>query len=161
MGYTEGFKKSVVQKLLMPNSLGINALSREIGINRRTIYDWREAYRNDILNSTTDHELIPEDWPFEAKYDSVIESKKITDENLGEWLRKNGIKTEHLEKWGEEIKNIVRNKDNNDELKKANKKIRELEKELHTKDKALAEAATLLLLKKKMDAFWEKEEEKL
>src|SRR4030042_4953896 len=92
MGHTEGFKKAVVQKLLMPNSIGINALSREVGINRRTIFDWRGENKNDILNSKKDHELIPEDWPFEAKYEAVIESKQFTDEKLGEWLRKNGVK---------------------------------------------------------------------
>jgi transposase-like protein len=160
MGHTEGFKKAVVQKLLMPNSIGINALSREVGINRRTIYDWRETYRNDILNDNKDHELLPEDWPFEAKYDAVIESKRISDENLGEWLRTNGIRTEHLEKWGEELKDMAKNKDNNDELKKANKRIKELEKELRIKDKALSEAAALLLLKKKLEVLWENEEER-
>ena len=160
MGHTEGFKKAVVQKLLMPNSIGINALSREVGINRRTIYDWREEYKNDILNSKKDHELIPEDWPFEAKYEAVIESKQFTDEKLGEWLRKNGVKTEHLEKWNEELKAMAKSKDNNDELKKANKRIKELEKELRIKEKALVEAAALLLLKKKVELLWGDEEEK-
>lgn len=160
MGHTEGFKKAVVQKLLMPNSIGINALSREIGINRRTIFDWREEYKNDILNSKKDHELIPEDWPFEVKYEAVIESKQFTDEKLGEWLRKNGVKTEHLEKWNEELKAMAKSKDNNDELKKANKRIKELERELRIKEKALVEAAALLLLKKKVELLWGDEEEK-
>lgn len=160
MGHTVGFKKAVVQKLLMPDSIGINALSREIGINRRTIFDWRNEYKNDILNSEKDHELLPEDWPYEAKYEAVIESKQITDEKLGEWLRINGVKTDHLEKWNEELKAMAKSKDNNDELKKANKRIKELERELRIKEKALAEAAALLLLKKKVDLLWGKEDEK-
>ena len=55
---------------------------------------------------------------------------------------------------------MAKNKDNNDELKKANKRIKELEKELRIKDKALSEAAALLLLKKKLEVLWENEEEK-
>ena len=33
-------------------------------------------------------------------------------------------------------------------------KIKELEREIHRKDKALAETATLLILKKKADLIW-------
>ena len=75
-------------------------------------------------------------------------------------LRKNGVKTEHLEKWNEELKAMAKSKDNNDELKKANKRIKELERELRIKEKALVEAAALLLLKKKVELFWGDEEEK-
>lgn len=34
------------------------------------------------------------------------------------------------------------------------KRIRELERELHRKDQALAEAAALLILRKKLNALW-------
>lgn len=34
------------------------------------------------------------------------------------------------------------------------KRIRQLEQELRRKDKALAEAAALLILQKKLDAYW-------
>ncbi len=45
-------------------------------------------------------------------------------------------------------------------VKVERKRIRELEKELHRKEKALAEAAALLILRKKTAAIWgEKEEE--
>lgn len=160
MGYTEGFKKAVVTKLLMPNSIGITALSNELDINRRTIYDWREKYKKDIIENKTEVELMPEDWSYEMKYEAVIESKQLQEEDLGKWLRENGVKSEHLEKWSEELKNMAKHKDNNDELKTANKRIKELEKELRRKDKALAEASALLLLKKKADIIWGDEEEK-
>jgi hypothetical protein len=39
------------------------------------------------------------------------------------------------------------------------KKVKQLEKELRRKDKALAEAAALLILKKKADLLWGSEED--
>lgn len=41
-----------------------------------------------------------------------------------------------------------------EEARRDKKRIYELEKELRRKEKALAEAATLLVLQKKLDAFW-------
>ena len=38
------------------------------------------------------------------------------------------------------------------------KRVKKLEKELRRKDKALAEVTALLVLQKKMDAFWEAKE---
>lgn len=163
MSYTEGFKKGIVKKLLLQNNSGVNELSRETGINRRTIFDWRKKYNCDIIKEIKENnntELTPEDWPYEYKYDIVIESSQITDEDLGLWLRENGVKTEHIEKWKEDFRIMAKQKDNNDELKKAKERIKELEKELKIKEKALAEASTLLVLKKKYSLIWEDEEEK-
>jgi len=163
MSYTEGFKKGIVKKLLLQNNSGVNELSRETGINRRTIFDWRKKYNCDIIKDIKENkntELTPEDWPFEFKYDIVLESSQIANEDLGLWLRENGVKTDHIEKWKEDFRVMAKQKDNNDELKKANTRIKELEKELKIKEKALAEASTLLVLKKKYSLIWEDEEEK-
>ncbi|WP_412033951.1 hypothetical protein, partial [Escherichia coli] len=44
-------------------------------------------------------------------------------------------------------------------LRDAKNKLRELEKELKRKDKALAEAAALLILREKFNALWDNSEE--
>ena len=45
--------------LLMPNNIGITALSNQLEINRRTIFDWREKYKKDIIESQKETELYP------------------------------------------------------------------------------------------------------
>jgi transposase len=47
----------------------------------------------------------------------------------------------------------------NGALKEEQKRAKQLEKELQKKEKALAEAATLLLLRKKAQAIWGDDEE--
>ena len=45
------------------------------------------------------------------------------------------------------------------EHKADKKRIKELERELRRKEKALAEAAALLVLRKKFNAYWEEKED--
>ncbi len=46
----------------------------------------------------------------------------------------------------------------NDEIRELKKKNKELERELHRKDKALAEMSALVVLKKKVELLWGDEE---
>ena len=83
----------------------------------------------------------------------------LTDEDQGEWLRKNGIHSDHIEKWKEEIFDAM-NQNNKDkqEIKKLKEENKQLQRELNKKDKALAEVTALLALKKKLSHLWEDEE---
>lgn len=90
----------------------------------------------------------------------IFESKSLSPEAKGEWLRKNGIHSEHLVLWEQELRDQVNNKASKDKetIKKLKKKNRDLEKELERKEKALAEMAALMVLKKKAEAIWGDEE---
>lgn len=163
MTHNEGFKKAMVEKLLIPGGIGITALSKKTGIPRRTLFDWRKKYcsANDIDLKVT---RSPRELPLLAKYEAILESTSLEEENFGRWLRLRGLKSEHLEKWKDEIRDMAKkkNKDDikkNEELKEAKQRIKELERELRRKDKALAEASALILLKKKADAIWGVEED--
>ena len=86
----------------------------------------------------------------------VLESKEVPEESMGIWLRERGLHSEHLPLWEQEILHIMsdktdKRKSKDTELLKENK---QLKKELARKEKALAEMAALLKLKKKADAIW-------
>lgn len=162
MMYNEGLKRTMVEKLLSPDSIGITALSRETGIPRRTLFDWREKYcsESEIVLKVS---RSPKDWPFSAKLEAIFESTKIEKEDFGAWLRSRGLQSEHIEKWKDEIRTMAKNKKKDDlskkeEIRELKVKNKELERELRRKDKALAEASALLLLKKKFDALMEEKE---
>ena len=91
------------------------------------------------------------------KYQLVLEAAGIDNEQLGLFLRERGLHSEHLTIWDQELREMIEKKnDKKDlELKALKKRNQELEKELQRKEKALAEAAALLLLKKKLDALME------
>jgi len=148
MIYTENFKKAMVQKMLLPGGPGVTRLSREIGVNKQTLYNWKAKYQNrgseypDCIRS-------PRQWTEEDKYEALLEAARLSGEDLGKWLREKGLRSEHIERWQHEMKKNLNQHKKNTELKEAKKRIKELERELNRKDKALAEMSALVVLKKK------------
>ena len=99
----------------------------------------------------------------EEKLKIVNEAASLSDEQLGAFLRSKGIHETHLEQWRLQMlgglgKTEKKPKTNSTETKRI-KRIRELEKELKRKDKALAETAALLVLKKKVQEIWGDEDD--
>ncbi|MBN2259767.1 MAG: transposase [Clostridiales bacterium] len=157
MKYSSRIKSSVLTKVLPPQNRSISEVARESGIADQTIYNWKKAVENGtlILNDV----LSPKQLNQTEKLNLLVESRNISEENFGTWLRENGLKSDHLKLWQQEfitMENVNEKKyrEENAKLKKENKA---LEKELLRKEKALAEMAALMTLKKKLENFWEEE----
>jgi transposase len=157
MIYTENFKKAMVQKMLIPGGPGVTRLSREIGVNKQTLYNWRDKF-HDIGTGNTYTHRSPRQWTEEDKYEALLEAARLTGEDLGKWLREKGLRSEHIEKWQDDMKKNLNQRKKADEIRELRKKNKELERELRRKDKALAEISALVVLKKKVDALWVDEE---
>ena len=153
MIYAENFKRAMVQKMLMPGGPGVTRLSREIGVNKQTLYNWRDKF-NDMGTGRTSTHRSPRQWTQEEKYDALLEAARLTGEELGKWLREKGLRSEHIEKWQQEMKNNLNQRDKAAEIRELKKRNKELERELHRKDKALAEMSALIVLKKKVELLW-------
>jgi hypothetical protein len=100
----------------------------------------------------------PEDWSPEDKMAAVLEASALSDELLGAFLRRKGLHESNIEHWKTDmligVSGGVLDKAQKKEKTALNRRIRELEKELDRKDKALAETAALLVLKKKARQIW-------
>ena len=96
-------------------------------------------------------------WSAEEKLAALLEYERLGEEERGKYLRGKGLHEAHLERWKKEILEGLKLKPlaggKNDPQRK---RIAALEKELRRKEAALAEAAALLVLKKKADAIWGK-----
>lgn len=155
MKYSSGFKQGILRKVLPPESRPVVEISKETGIAEQTIRNWMEQVKNGTLEPDGG-EIAPGDRRASEKLRLLIESKSIQPEQLGEWQRSKGFHSEHLALWEQELTTIVADKDDalRTELKETKKKLKETERELARKDKALAEFAALVALKKKADALW-------
>jgi len=98
----------------------------------------------------------PRDWSAEEKLQAVIEAESLCAEELGGFLRRRGLHEAQLREWRTIILTGLRAKPVRPSPNGSaqGRRIRELEKELDRKDKALAETAALLVLKKKAQAIW-------
>lgn len=98
----------------------------------------------------------PQDWSAEDKLAVVAEAGQLSDDELGAFLRQRGLHQAQLEQWRRQV--LAGLEQGGGKARKstsaAARRVRELERELDRKDKALAETAALLALKKRAEAIW-------
>jgi transposase-like protein len=161
--YTDEFKKLAVQKYLSKGNRSLDDLSAEIGAPISTIFSWVEKYtKSDNINSMIRTPKRPRDWSAEEKIRACIEYERLSDEERGAFLRSEGLHSSKVLEWRQQCVTALEDKNNahasRNKLSDANRKLKELEQDLRRKEKALAEAAALLMLKKKADSIWGIEE---
>lgn len=161
MRYSKGFKATVIRKVVTPPHRSINEVAKEMGLYPATISDWIRQQKAGTLELDDGDAISPEQRHPGEKLALLLESKTIAAEKLGEWLRQNGLHSEHLPLWEQELTGIMDTKNTTTKAETAalKKEIKELKKDLARKEKALAEAAVLLTLKKKYPNLFEPEEE--
>lgn len=152
MKYSIGFRNGVLKKVLPPENRPVKEIARENGLSEQTIRNWMQQLKNGTLELMSG-ETSPAYRSASEKMRLLLESKQVSDDSIGQWLREHGLHSEHLPLWEQEMLNVV--SDKSDKQKEQNaqllKENRTLKKELARKEKALAEMAALLVLKKKAD----------
>jgi transposase len=98
----------------------------------------------------------PQDWTAEEKLQAVIEATGLAEAELGEFLRRQGLHEAQLQQWRDGVLAGLEQHTKRGTKKSSPeaRRVRQLERELARKEKALAEAAALLILKKKVRAIW-------
>ena len=160
MRYSAGMKASILRKVLPPDPQPVAEVSRESGVSAATIHFWKKQAASGKVD-LGDSQLRPSDRSAAEKLTLLLESRRLSDDERGEWLRSRGVHSEHLPLWEQELREVVTEKEKKqrDEIAELRKKNKALEKELHRKEKALAETAALLTLKKKADEIWGDDED--
>lgn len=142
--YSLSFRAKCVARLEDPNDVGVKALVRETGVSQYTLYDWLRKSREAVfVNKTPDGKT----WTIDDQVRVLSAASQLTDSELGAYLRKEGVHPDTLEAWRNALQGSK-------VQQSSQKRIRSLERELRRKEKALAEAAALLLLQKKAQAIW-------
>jgi len=161
--YSEAFKSKMVQRMVGPGALSANRLAQETGIRQPTLSKWLRQARGRMADVKFDSPppsppspRRPEDWSPEERLRAVMEASRLSEEQLGAYLRREGITEAVLAEWKTTMLEAL-----GGQRKTAGdaRKVRELEKQLRRKDKALAEAAALLVLQKKVQAIWGDEDD--
>lgn len=162
MEYPIGFKARMIQRMTGPEAIPATSLHDETGVAQSTLSRWKNQAGSILAmakNTDTDkHQQPPHNRPAEEKLRLVMEANQLPGDELGAFLRKEGIHESHLEAWGKDILEALSStKKASRKARKGGseaKKVKALERELRRKEKALAEAAALLILKKKVQDIW-------
>ena len=162
--YSAAFKGKIVEKLLRPNGPSACAVSSEVGIPQPTLSRWvREAVTlSGVSKKKSKSQRKSKRWSAEERLRIVVQASELSEEELGALLRREGVHTSQLERWRETVREALAGGQVSEARRQAardRKRIRELERELRRKDKALAESAALLWLKKKAQDIWGDEDD--
>lgn len=153
--YPEAFKDSITARMLPPHNVSVPDLVRETGIPKETLYTWRaKAPRNGVVAQATVHSGISS----EEKFNIVLETAGLNEVERGEYCRRKGIYPQMVHAWEKACKEAhtpSTTKTNQVTIRQQKKTIRSLEAALRHKEKALAEAAALLVPQKKVRSLWQ------
>jgi transposase len=149
--YSLAFKQKMVERLTGRNPVSPSELGREIGIRQQNLSRWlHEARSLPLVASNTPKARV---WTVEQKAQALAGASKLSGEQLTSYLEREGIKLADFERW-----RIALEEDGQGSVA-TTKRIRKLERELARKEKALAEAAVLLVLKKTIDSYYKEEDD--
>ncbi len=151
-------RDSILAKLTGPDKITVPELSKLENIPKSTLYYWlRQAkIKGEIM---PDSDNSPQGWSAQDKFNAVLHTASMTEFEISEFCRSKGLYPEQISQWRAacELANDWDNtqkKDHAKLLRNEKLKSKKLQQELQRKEKALAEAAALLVLQKKARAIW-------
>ena len=163
-------KAQIIKRMLPPGNESVPLISKETGIKENRLYNWRKKAK-DELGMESSVRASDGKWSSQDKFMIVVETFGMNETELGEYCRTKGIFLSELKEWKTaclQANSVQPNstpesnqskKEIANELKEERRKQKELEQELRRKEKALAEMAALMVLRKKAQAIWGEHEE--
>ena len=144
--YSVALKQKMIQRLTGKNAVSAVQLSRETGVRQQNLSRWLEQARSLPFVTDKPKPVVPDNWTVERKAKLLADAANLTGKELAAHLERSAVKLGDYERWRLALEQGGRAADS------TTKRIRSLERELARKEKALAEAAALLVLKKKCRA---------
>ena len=160
----------MILKLTSPRGPSAAALAEKVGVSHATLSRWlkeettlRSVSKKDDGRQPAEgrgKSRRPQDWSPEEKLRLLQQTAGLSGEERGALLRREGVHEADLAEWRAQAdKAALAALSGTRQRTAEQKRIRKLESELARKEKALAEAAALLVLAKKARALWGDEDD--
>jgi len=150
--FSVAFKQKMVQRLTGRGAVSALQLARETGVRQQNLSRWLQEARSLPIMANKPNRIVRE-WTVGQKARLLAEACNLDGEKLTAYLEQEGVKLAEYEQWR------VALDEGGVASTSTNKRIRQLERELARKEKALAEAAALLVLKKKVETLYGEDED--
>src|SRR5512142_807677 len=156
--YGQAYKDRIVAPLLPPASSSVADVPREVGVSVATLERWRA---DALSHGSGDRAGGGQRWTAAARLQAVIATAAMDEATRSGWCREQGLYPAELEAWKQDaIAGLGEPRAvSAAEAREDRRRVKELERELHRKDKALAETAALLVLAKKLSAVFRTDED--
>jgi transposase-like protein len=149
--YSTQQKQAIVDRYLN-SELSVREFADQEGLSKSTLYTWSNKFNNhkDLLLKTPQYSS-------EQRFAFVLKTATLSETEISQYCREKGLFPQQISAWK---KAFIEGNSQSPKVsdKQDKKRIKELEKELRRKDKALAETAALLVLRKKFNALYSLDE---
>lgn len=149
--YSKEFKEAIVTKLLNRGEQSIQEVCLREGVNQSSADNWMRSHAKFAVQTVKPKGRMK--WNAEAKLKAVVDTASLEEQDLGKYLRREGLYSNQITEWRADI---IAYFESQPKFKKDERdlQIKILEREILRKDKALAEASALLILEKKVALIW-------
>lgn len=157
--YSDAFIEQALVKIYARGNRSVRDVTDELNVSYHTVKNWMRNKSADKYKAVAIPEKRPQDWAAEEQLLALQESHGLSGEALQAWCRERGLFPHHLTSWKAAF--CIEPKEatsGSRDLRTLKDEIVVLKREAVRKDKALAEAAALLILQKKFRALWEDED---
>ena len=158
------FKEQALSKVRQRGSRTVEDVANELNMSVGTLRKWVNK-SNRAGTVSTPEALLPDDLPAQSwspaqRLLALQETHALSGTELNAWCREKGLFEHQLMAWREAFCSpmMPESRESKSALRELQIKHAGLQRELRRKEKALAEAAALLVLQKKFQALWEDEE---
>lgn len=165
---TPDFKEQALSKARQRGERTLNDVAAELNMPLGTLKGWLKTSSRRgaqiAIPSSLPQNLLARQWSAAERLLALQESHGLSGETLHAWCREKGLFEHQLNAWREafcsspEPQTAQERRESKAELKALQGKHEVLQRELRRKERALAEAAALLVLQKKFQALLGDEE---
>ncbi len=142
-------------RLLPPESASLADVAPEFGVSIKTLEKWRDAA---LLQPAGKRQWTPA-----ARFEALLTTAAMNEQERSAWCRTHGVFPQQLVEWRQSATEALgapqAERSSPAQAKADRRRIKELERDLRRKDKALAETAALLVLSKKLEAIFPRDED--
>lgn len=160
------FKQAVVKAALnRPTDTSLKQFAQERGVGYSTLQAWmrraRDGQWGNVPNTPAPREKRPVEWTTEERWQAVLDCAGKDEAATAAYCRERGVFQHHIDQWKHELMTKSKNDDPTlrTEVRALKDENKQLKRELARKEKALAEAAALITLRKKLATLWAEDED--
>lgn len=157
--HTEAFIEQALVKVFSRGGRPITAIADDLNLSHHTLRYWMKKKSVSTSAIAKVMERRPQDWTPAEQLAALQETHSMSAEDVQAWCRARGLFAHHLTSWRESFCASPKEPaPSAREVRALKDELAKLKREMGRKDKALAEAAALLVLQKKFRALWEDED---
>ena len=151
-------KESIIKKALSTPDVTLRIIAEQNNVGYSSLTKWMRQFHGSNRSGQT-RRLRNRETPLSRveRLQHVFATASLDEQTIGVYCRERGLYALQLTEWKKELmaeNDEEKNKTLLNEIQALRAENKELKQNINRKDRALAETAVLLVMKKKADAIW-------